>query len=574
MHSHVYTRYTCEYTHMCILTCVYALTCALTSGSRFHYTDYDKAETLNQQFQSVFTAEDTTDVPALDGPPYDQMDNIHFTPAGIEDQLRKLHPHKACGMDEIPTRLLREIAAEVAGPLCLIFQQSYDARILPDIWRDAMISAVFKKGSRSEPDNYRPISLTCICAKVMEHIVCSQMMHHFDDYDILSHHQHGFRRGMSCTTQLISVIQDWSVSLDKRIDTDVIFLDFSKAFDTVPHSRLLSKLDHYGVTGRTNNWIRAFLHRRRQCLTVNAVKSGWADVRSGVPQGTVLGPILFLIYINDIATVVSSDMRLFADDSMLYRKMRCNEDAEQLQRDLHSLWQWSLKWQMCFKPAKCFHMTITCRRYQLGGRHVQTVHGWNYLGVTLSSNLSFKSHCDNTCAKALRTLGMVQRTLHPCARKTKATAYKVLVRPILEYATPAWSPHRQADVDKLERVQRKAARFACGDYRRRSSVTDMLRALGWNTLQQRRAHHDVTLFYKIHRREMGISVPPTFRQPADPVSRGHPQRYLQPHTRIDVFKHSFYPRTVRAWNALPWDVVAADSVSAFKSATSMLADRR
>ena len=156
-----------------------------------------------------------------------------------------------------------------------------------------------------------------------------------------------------------------------------------------------------------------------------------------------LGPILFLIYINDIATVVSSDMRLFADDSMLYRKMRCNEDAEQLQRDLHSLWQWSLKWQMCFKPAKCFHMTITSRmnaqprRYQLGGRNVKTVHEWKYLGVTLSSNLSFKSHCDNTCAKALRTLGMVQRTLHPCARKTKATAYKVLVRPILEYATLA-----------------------------------------------------------------------------------------------------------------------------------------
>ena len=132
---------------------------------------------------------------------------------------------------------------------------------------------------------------------------------------------------------LISVIQDWSVSLDKHVETDVIVLDFSKAFDTVPHSRLLSELDHYGVTGRTTNWIRAFLHRRRQCVTVNGVKSGWADVRSGVPQGTVLGPILFLIYINDIATVVSSDMRLFADDSILYREIRRNEEAEQLQGD-------------------------------------------------------------------------------------------------------------------------------------------------------------------------------------------------------------------------------------------------
>ena len=199
--------------------------------------------------------------------------------------------------------------------------------------------------------------------------------------------------------------------------------------------------------------------------------------------------------------------------------------------------------------------TIQLRRYLLGGRHVQTVHEWKYLGVTLSSNLSCKSHCDtdNTCALRKgppRTLGMIQRTLHPCARKTKATAYKVLVRPILEYAMScttntgvcyACLESMQADVDKLKRVhQRKAARLACGDNRHRSSVTDMLKMLGWNTLHQRRIHNDVTLFYKIHCWEMGISVPPTFCQPVDPVSRGHPQRYLQPHTKIDVFKHSFY----------------------------------
>ena len=189
------------------------------------------------------------------------------------------------------------------------------------------ICPLFKKGDRSLARNYRPVSLTCIPCKLFEHIVCSNIMAHLDEHELLSDRQHAFRKWHSCETQLTTVINDWAKILDKKGQVDTFILDFEKAFDTPPHELLKSKLFSYGIGGTTLNWINAFLCFRQQRVVVNGIKSDWAPVVSGVPQGTVLGPLLFSLYINDISADIESEIRLFADDCVCYREIKNEEDT-------------------------------------------------------------------------------------------------------------------------------------------------------------------------------------------------------------------------------------------------------
>ena len=204
----------------------------------------------------------------------------------------------------------------------------------------ALITTVFKKENKSDPTNYRPISLTSICCKVMEHIVLSHMAKHLSSNNILINEQHGFRRRFSCETQLISGIHDWAKLINTCSQTDVILLDFSKAFDSVPHQRLLMKLDYYGIRGNMSMWIKAFLSNRSQSVSVNGIQSSSKPVLSGVPQGSVLGPVLFLLYINYISSSVKSRLRLFADNCILYSEIREVQDCWALQDDLEQLSLW------------------------------------------------------------------------------------------------------------------------------------------------------------------------------------------------------------------------------------------
>ena len=213
-------------------------------------SNQDKANILNKHFQSVFTNEDTTNIPNKGLSPFPEIGDIVFTKAGIEKQLRNLKPNKAAGPDQISPWILKNFANECARMLQIIFTQSYDSGNLPEEWKTAVISPIHKKDDKSSPKYFRPISLTCIACTVMEHVVSSHMSRYFEVRNILTPHQHGFRKGFSIETQLISVLDDWFTSLDRRIRTDVFLHDFSKAFDTVPHNRLLHKLNYYGINDR------------------------------------------------------------------------------------------------------------------------------------------------------------------------------------------------------------------------------------------------------------------------------------------------------------------------------------
>ena len=248
-----------------------------------HSDSATKAKLLNAP--SVFTKEHLTSIPGLDGNPFPSMNNIMIVVSGVEKLMSNIKPHKASGPNNIPCRLLKELAPELAPCLYSIFHESLNSGLLPKDCNQARVASAFKKGNTCMPENYRPNSLTYLCCKLLEHIVCSHIHKHLDSYNILTTLQHGFRSRHSCESQLVTTIHDITKRFDSKKQIDIAILDFSKAFDTVPHERLLKKLVHYGIDGQTWTWIAAFLRDRTQCVVVDGISSTSTSVDSGVPQG-------------------------------------------------------------------------------------------------------------------------------------------------------------------------------------------------------------------------------------------------------------------------------------------------
>ena len=309
---------------------------------------------------------------------------------------------------------------------------------------------------------------------------------------LITNRQHAFHKGRSCTTQLCTVFHDWSKNIDQGLQADVFILDFAKAFDSVPHERLKAKLFRYGINGKTLAYINNFLCQRHQRVAVNGSKSDWTPVVLGVPQGTVLGPVLFNIFINDIMDEVESEIRLFADDCVCYRPIMNDQDCDQLQKDINHLTSWAKKWYMHFEPSKCKIMHITKKTthkitYQYTMEHLslESVQHMKYLGVTISDDLRWNHHITG---RANKLLGLLRRNPSTCDRRVKELAYLGFVRPLLEYASQAWDPYTDNLSNEIEKIQRHAARFVTSDYQNYElgSVTKLLKDLGWNLPKSRR----------------------------------------------------------------------------------------
>jgi len=545
---------------------------ALKQNGRLFSNDSDKAELLNNQFYSVFNQDDTSSFPDLGPSPHPPMADIVFSSAGIEKLLKDLNPRKAPGPDGIGSRYLKEFADIIAPCLQLIFTKSYRSGHTPHDWRNANVCPIFKKGERYDVGNYRPVSLTSITSKIMEHCIVSNMLDHFEENDILFPYQHGFRRRLSTETQLVSFTDELTNLVSNGGQVDAIVLDFSKAFDKVCHRRLMHKLTFYGVTGHTNNWIHSFLSDRHQRVVVNQVTSKSLPVRSGVPQGTVLGPVLFLAFINDMPqSVRSSNVRLFADDAIIYRSVETSSDSEHLQHDLAALERWELDWSMSFNPAKCSHISFTRRRnpiinsYSLHETTLEKVSSVKYLGVTLTSNLTWTHHISNVVSKANQVLGIVRRNLKVAPTECKAQAYTTLIRPHLEYCSSVWDPHTQQDIQRLEAVQRRAARFCFRSYHRTSSPTEMLNKLGWPDLAVRRSYTRLILLFKMCHGLVNVDTSATLLPITRPTRHSHPFTFQRPASSQNYHSLSFFPRTISQWNGLPASLVGAPSVEAFSS---------
>ena len=540
-----------------------------------------KSDSLNHQFQSVFseainitTSEFIEDQYMQDTRHYPTMQDITITPPGIEKLLQKLDPSKASGPDEIKPRLLKELAHEISPILSLIYQKSLDTGDVPIDWRTAHVSPIYKKGSKYNPENYRPISLTCICCKILEHVVVSSIMTHADTHNILYPLQHGFRRFRSCETQLLEFIDDVSKNIEHSTQTDILIMDFSKAFDKVSHNLLTHKLNFYGIQGKTNKWIHNFLKSRTQAVVLEGVTSDYVPVQSGVPQGSVLGPSLFLFYINDIPVGLDSTIRLFADDTIAYLTITSNKDCLTLQKDLDKLGIWENKWKMAFHPDKCNVLSISKSKnpikfnYSLHGQVLEYVTSAKYLGVTIQSDLKWNTHINNISKKANNTLGFLKRNLNINSTSVKEQAYKSLVRPSVEYACSVWDPYFTEDINKIEMIQRRAARYVTGRHSNTSSVSDMMHHLQWRTLADRRTDFRLSMFYKIVNNK--VAIPKTDRLiPPLRFSRNmHTLSFQIPSCRTQIRQNSFFPRTIKDWNHLPLSTVMSDSIESFKAAVS------
>lgn len=325
-----------------------------------------------------------------------------------------------------------------------------------------------------------------------------------------------------------------------------------------------------------NQWIRNWLSNRSQSVIVEGHKSDPVSVDSGVPQGSVLGPSLFLYYINDISQQIHSNIRLFADDTICYIVINSLGDAQLLQDDLTKLGDWATKWRMKFHPDKCNVLTVSTKRaplehaYQLNGHILAHVKSAKYLGVTIANNLQWNNHIANICTKANQTLGFLRRNINLESVKIKERAYLTLVRPLLEYASVIWDPHTQTNTKKIEMVQRRAARYVTSRTRNRSSVTDMLNGLKWRSLENRRKDARLTMLYKIERGHIVVNTTDRLKLPQRRTRHMHDHALQTIRCGTELRKMSFYPRTIRDWNSLPTQVFQCKTLVAFRAQVSTL----
>ena len=341
--------------------------------------------------------------------------------------------------------------------------------VIPNDWKHAIISVIYKKGPRTFASNYRPISLTSIICKLMETFVKCELMTHLINENLLSTKQHGFISGRSTTTQLLNY-------LDKCVETivdggvvDSIYMDFAKAFDSVPHRRLIAKLQSYGIEGKVLNFISAFLSKRTQVVKVNGEESAVGHVLSGIPQGSVLGPILFVIYINDILESTKSDGLLFADDTKIFKHIMSREDALSLQADIDELEKWSNTWLLKFNPDKCHVLTLGkfenikyTHRYRIYGNELEHVFEEKDLGVKIDAELCFEEHISEKVKKANTIMGLIRRSFSYLSCNVFKKLYLSFVRPHLEYAQAVWSPHLKKHTNLIEKVQIRATKYVDG----------------------------------------------------------------------------------------------------------------
>jgi len=377
------------------------------------------AEVFDHHFSSIYTQEDMSSLPAPEqifhGKDSEFLTNITVDVETVKKKLQSLRPDKASGPDDIPPRLLCELSEELCQPLAVILQKSMEEGVVPEDWKLANVCPVFKKGSKAQAVNHRPISLTSQVCKLFEFIIRGALVDHLERNHLIKDSQHGFRRGRSCLTNLLEFLDKVTCSVDARDNIDVVYLDFAKAFDKIPHCSLIKKLEAHSIRGNILTWITDWLKGRKQRVCLHGIYSCWQTVWSGVPQGSVLGPVLFLIFINDLDCNITSTILKFADDTKLISIVNNDDDSTLLQHDLAILENWTHSWQMEFNIDKCKVMHVGRTNvhsiyHMMNNIELGTTSEEKDLGVSVSDDLKKSKHCAYAYSKANRTLGMIERT--------------------------------------------------------------------------------------------------------------------------------------------------------------------
>ena len=359
-------------------------------------------------------------------------------------------------------------------------------------------------------------------------------------------------------------MEDWSQYIEDDESWDTIYLDFSKAFDSVAHKRLLHKISAFGIRGSVLSWIQDFLTGRRQYVSVKGGSSSWKDVLSGVPQGSVLGPILFILYINDLPEVVNSIVKIFADDTKIYNQ---DSNSDIIQQDLDALCTWAQIWQLRFNVKKCktvhYGKNNQCYQYTMNFEDIETASEEKDLGVTFQQDLKFSSHIAEKVNKANSTLSLIVRTFDYIEKDSFILLYKSLVRPHVEYGNTIWYPFLRKDIESVEKIQRRATKLI--PELKDMTYTERLKKLKLPSLAHRRRRGDMIQAFKIIKGIEDIPSERFFKLCTSSSTRGHSLKLEKPRCRTTLRLQQFSQRIINDWNSLPEGAVLAKDVNEFKS---------
>lgn len=536
----------------------------------------DKCEVFNKYF-----VEQSTQPPIPDGfalppvlkPPY-SLTHIFVSDNEVFKILNSLNVAKANGPDNISNKLLRETAPAIAKPLASIFNQSLSSGQFPDEWKKANVVPIFKKENRQTVKNYRPISLLPCVSKVLERIVFNKLLAYCQEHNLLTWRNAGFKPQDSTVNQLVIITHKILEALDQGKDICMVFLDISKAFDRVYHEGLLIKLQMFGIDGPLLLWFRSYLLGRKQRVVINGQYSSWQTTTAGVPQGSILGPLLFLIFINDLVDRLETNPFLFADDTSLLEILDCIDTSlTTVNNDLRHLTVWAAQWLVTFNPDKTTYMIISRKLNKINynplfmaGKQLKEVKSHKHLGVVLNNTMSWHDHAEYVCAKANKQVGLLRRVSRILPRQAKEIIYTSFIRPILEYSSVVFDGCPQRLSNSLEAVQRQAALACTGAYLR-TTHSELLRELGWDRLAVRRQYQKLNLFYKIQNDLVPSYLGGLYN------SGQHQTRYnlrnsaniAIPRTRTTSFMKSYIPSTIRLWNGLDPPLRASPTLNSFKS---------
>ena len=538
----------------------------------------EMANILNKYFASVFVEEDTENLPTISEANVEPLENIYFDQSKIKKKIEKLKDGSAPGPDGISVIFLKKTINVTSKVLKIIFEKSFQTSSVPKDWKSANITAIFKnKGKKSEPSNYRQVSLPSIPGKIFETFIKDSIVHHLETNNLLNSSQHGFRPGRSCTTNLLEFLEVVTTKIDEGKSMDLLYLDFTQAFDKVPRKRLIMKLKAHGIQGKILQWIVDWFSCRKQRVVLNGEVSDWEESKSGVPQGSLLGPVCFTVYNNDIdEAVINIDVaKKFADDGKGAHAINGPNDQMVLQQSIDNLDEWCLKWGMSFNTSKCKIIHVGRNNpnydYTLNSEILQTSDTEKDIGFNIHSSLKPSTHCNIVAKKAQTTLSLISRNFHYRDKKTFVNLYCQHVRPILEYASPVWSPWLECDKKVVEDVQKRMVRMISG--LSGQTYEEKLNEIGLHSLEYRRDKADMVQVFKMLKGIDNVDYSNWFETYGDigsnnrPNTRlsNEPMNIIQQRCNGDIRKHFFSMRVVPKWNNLPNEVKNCETVPAFKT---------